>query len=288
MAIEPEPHIRFSEAVRAIASHATGSVLDNVERNLDRWCSHYERAAEDELELSASAVEAGIQSTTVLVLHQATHIAARVIGLTEALIDLINSGHVYAAPPVCRALHEQCCIPPYMALELAPRLKKQRTNDALRILFRLGLGAGPDAGFGFIRPIQVRSLNKAAERWLTNLLKRAGEADEFWATLTQDAYGPLSDLTHPNFRAMNPGFRVPGQPHVRNPPLTDDLLAPIVGPAGLMLQVGGEALTEVVLAAIDHPITYHGKPVWKEGDIYPGREPSAPASWVTPSQRGEV
>jgi hypothetical protein len=253
--------IRFSDEIRTdVAIGDTQVALGILEERLDQLHRLYERAARDELAAGKTLAAGGTKSTTTLVLHQATLISARMIGLAEALIELVNNHFVYAAAPVSRALHEQCCVPCYMADQIVPRLRKQRTNDVLRLLFRIGLGAGPDAGYGDIRPISVTALNVEG----TN-------AQASGTTIKKQAYGPLSDLTHPNWRAMDPFPRRPGEPHILRPALNDELLGAIIGPPALLLIAAGSALTDTVVAAIDHPLEYVGHPDWQDGDLYTER-----------------
>jgi len=261
--------IRFSDEIRTeIADDHTRIVLDIVESNLEHWYGLYDRAARDELSAGTALAQGGGRNSVVVVLHNATLIGARIIGLTETLIELVNSQSVYAAAPVCRALWEQCCVPCYMAEEIGPRLRKHRANDVVRLLMRVGLGTNIDAGYGHIRPIKVKSLNAATQRWVTRHLAVDGQPEEE-IQISRQGYGPLSDLTHPNWRALNPNPRQPGEPHVLRPTLDLEILSAIVGPCGVMLPASRMALSEVVLIAFDHAFEYSGEPVWHDGDLFP-------------------
>lgn len=193
---------RFSDETRARYG-GTGVQMDLVEQDLAAWEHRfhaYEAAAGDAFE---EHMRGGAVTARMLITSQATSIASRLVGLTEACVDEVNRGNVHAAPAIARALFETSCIPFYMRQRVLPRLRKQRVRDVKRLLWRLGLGTTPDAGVGHIRPIKVSSLVKAGREWLEEYLEGVPSEDPL-GNVFQMIYGPLTDSTHPNWSATQP------------------------------------------------------------------------------------
>ena len=242
--------------------------MDMIEGSLGSWEERHARFIERAERAGAETAAAGCQTARALITVQATNIAARLVGLADGFITLANADNTYAAPAVVRALHEQACVPCYMAREVIPRLRKQRVNDVQRLLFRLGLGTGPAAGFGNIRPIAVPALNSAAEQWVDEYLERSGFGVQSAKGITQMIYGPLSDQTHPNFGATGQA-RGSSVVAALRPTVDEEMIDNLLSAAFFMLAVGGEAIDAVVAAAEAVRMEFGSSaPQWKEGELY--------------------
>lgn len=167
---------------------------------------------------------------------------------------------------LCSVLH--------MARELLPRLRKgnpKSVNDLHRILYRLGLGTGPGAGFGTVRAIPIDALNKAASIWVTEYLRVSGQPPAEANDIVRMIYAPLSDRTHPNFGATAPGMkRTPtGEPtYILRPEFDEDGIDQLLSGTFFMLIAAGEALDEVVAVATAHPTPFPpGEPSWDADDL---------------------
>jgi hypothetical protein len=247
--------------------------MDVIEDSLGSWEHRHARFMERAERAAAESAAAGCQTARALITVQSTNIAARLVGLADGFITLANSDKAYAAPAVVRALHEQACVPCYMAREVIPRLRKHRVNDVQRLLFRLGLGTGPAAGFGNIRPIAVPALNSAAEQWIDEYLRRAGSGSQSAKDITQMIYGPLSDQTHPNFGATGRAGADQVVASLR-PAFDEERIDNLLSATFFMLAVGGEAIDEVVATAEAAPMEFSSSgPQWKDGDLYKPGEP---------------
>jgi hypothetical protein len=161
-----------------------------------------------------------------------------------------------------------------MARELVPRLLKgnpNSVNDLHRILYRLGLGTGPGAGFGTVRAIPVDALNKAASIWVTEYLRASGQPPAKADKIVRMIYAPLSDRTHPNFGATAPGMKATprGEPiYTLRPEFDGEAIDQLVSGAFFMLIAAGEALDEIVAVATEHPTPFPpGEPRWHGGDL---------------------
>lgn len=271
--------MEFSESLRVRLTHDQRHFTAGIEASLAAFEARHRQyeAAADHAAREISG--AGHQSATALITSQSTNLAARMVGLTEGFIDLANDDNTYAAPPVVRALHETCCVPCYMAENLLPRLRKGKVNDVHRLLYRLGLGTGPNAGFGHIRPVGVPALNKSAERWIDTYLGDDGSGPT-GAEITRMVYGPLSDRSHPNFGAVHhgstnePGFT---PTYTLRPRFTADLIDQLLSGGFVMLLVAGEALDAVVGEAAHFDMPFPpGEPTWHDGDLWPDA-PTPPA-----------
>jgi hypothetical protein len=265
--------LAFSSRLRTRLPEHHQQFMDMIEASLDSWEQRHAGFMERAERAAAETASTGSQTAQAVIMVQATNIAARLVGLAAGFITLANADNPYAAPAVVRALHEQACVPCYMAREVIPRLRKQRTNDVQRLLFRLGLGTGPAAGFGNIRPIGVPALNSAAEQWIDKYLARAGYGAQAAKDITQMIYGPLGNQTHPNFGATG---RAGGSPVVAalQPAFDEEAIDNLLSATFFMLAVGGEAIDEVVAAVEAAPMEFrHSGPQWKHGDLYRPGEP---------------
>jgi hypothetical protein len=249
--------------------------MDVIEHNLRLWVerhARYERVA-----YAAAEAVKGTDHTSAaaLIMSHATNLAARIVGLTESFIRLVNADEVYGAPPVVRSLHETCCVPCYMARELIPRLCKgtpKSVNHHHRLLYRLGLGTGPGVGYGSVRAIPVDALNRAAAAWVIGYIQANGaRADEATEKAISMIYGPLSDRTHPNFNATAPGVKYTDEGlrvHLLRPHFDQGTIDQLLSATFFMLIAAGEAMDEVVSAAEGHPTPFPpGEPEWESGDL---------------------
>jgi hypothetical protein len=264
----------FSTELRARLPEHQGPFMDTIEQSLGNWIDRHTRFAELAHDAAGEVVGTGHQSALALIASQAANIASRVVGLTEAFIALANDDSVYAAPAVVRALHETCCVPCYMARELLPRLEKgnrKAVNDLRRILYRLGLGTGPGAGFGRLRPIPVDGLNRAATFWVTDYLTIDGTTPPAADRIIRMIYAPLSDRTHPNFGATTPGMSLnpAGQAtYWLRPQFDGDSIDQLLSGTYFMLLVAGEALDNVIAVAKQRPTPFPpGDPEWHPDDL---------------------
>lgn len=92
------------------------------------------------------AAENGQNNVEFLVGITLAGLVTRVRDLTVGTISMVNKGNAHAAPPIARALFETCCVPVYLRRELAPRVRKGRTNQVHKLVFKLSLGGIGDSG----------------------------------------------------------------------------------------------------------------------------------------------
>jgi hypothetical protein len=264
----------FSTELRERLPEHQGQFMDTIEQSLGHWIERHARFEDLAHDAASQVAGTGNQSAVALIASQATNIASRVTGLTEGFITLANGDSVYAAPAVVRALHETCCVPCYMARELLPRLRKgnpKAVNDLRRILYRLGLGTGPGAGFGKLRPIPVDALNRAATTWVTYYLTADGTTPPAADKIVRMIYAPLSDRTHPNFGATTPGMYLNPAgvaTYSLRPQFDGDSIDQLLSGTFFMLLAAGNALDEVIAVARQHPTPFPpGDPEWHPDDL---------------------
>lgn len=278
----------FSAEMRARLPDHHRYFMDVIESNLRLWIGRHARYAELASNVAEQLKDASHTSAALLIASQAAGLAGRIVGLTESFIGLVNDDQVYGAPPVVRSLYETCCVPCYVAREVAPRLRKGTgTNNVHRLLYRIGLGTGPSAGYGHIRPIGVPSLNKAANAWINDYLRSHGEIGTTAEGIAQMIYGPLSDRSHPNFGATSPGVNwgPSGPTYALRPQFDGGSIDELLSAAFFMLIVAGEALDQVVSTAEQHAMPFPpGEPKWDPADLMSPAEASVKAAL---SQRGE-
>lgn len=256
---------QFSHALRSRLSEPENlMVMADIEQSAGAWL-----VLADSYRQMLVEVEEG--TSHALLVLQAAHISVRIANLTEAFIDLVNNDHVLAAPPVARAVYETGCIPCYMVLEVLPRINKE-SNDALRLIYRLGLGGNNEAGFK-IRPITVRALHKAMRRYLAVHFTGIGNLPDTFADETgRYLYGELSDRTHPNFGGFIHSL-APGDEGKRlqlriRPVFTDENIVGLLTSVAIVLVVAASALKETLEVSARHPIPLAGGPDWRDGDRY--------------------
>jgi hypothetical protein len=237
--------VSFRDELRARLADHHRFFLDQIETRIDEWITRHAEYADLAREAAKKLVNTGHSSAEVLILSQAANLAASTLGLSEAFVDLANADRVHAGSPVVRGLHETCCVPCYMAREVIPRLRKGRVNDVRRMLYRLGLGTGPGAGYGRVRPIGVESLNKSANAWIKDYLAAHDRGEVAAQLIDKMVYGPLSDRTHPNFGATHIAMTIGDDalPVFTLRPLYDEgNIDELLSAMFLMLTVAAEAL----------------------------------------------
>jgi hypothetical protein len=183
-------------------------------------------------------------------------IAIRTRELAEAVVTLVNKGNPHAAAPVARALFETCCVPIYLREQMVPRLRKGRVAQVHRLVFRIGLGTIGMFGAEHIRPIKVDSLLGSSRAELTALT--AGLPDEEkqdFAELIDIYYGPLSELTHPNYGAVTLSIEIGIPPTFLHPtPFENWTMHAVVSSAAYILGAGGRAFDAVIQELSEHPM----------------------------------
>jgi hypothetical protein len=183
-------------------------------------------------------------------------IAIRVRELAEAAVTLVNKGNPHAAAPVARALFETCCVPIYLREQMVPRLRKGRVGQVHKLVFRIGLGTIGMFGAEHIRPIKVDSLLGSSRAELTALAASLpDEEKKDFAELIDVYYGPLSELTHPNYGAATLSIEVGLPPTFLHPtPFEDWTMHAVVSSAAYILGAGGQAFDAVLQEMSEHPM----------------------------------
>ena len=240
----------------------------------------------DRFDAARAGVEHGLERATrqrqnnveLLVSVNSVGLASRISQLTEAVIGLVDADNPHAAPPVARALFEMCCVPIYLRRELIPRVTKGRVDAAQKLVFRVGLG-GTGALPGHIKPVAVDALIKAARGELRAMEASLPEQERIQAEQLIDLfYGPLTDLTHPNWAALTLGTDLsnPFDPQFsRSASFDDALIHDVVSSSAYILDRGGKAFDEVLTTlrefGMDLP---NEEPRWSEGEVRQSQEGS--------------
>lgn len=210
----------------------------------------------------------------LLVGISAAGLATRVRQLADGLAGLVNENNPHAAPPVARALFEACCLPVYLERELLPRLRKGRTNAVHVLVFRLGLGGGGALG-GHVKPIAVDALISSARAELKAMEEKLPQAERINAEELIDIYyGPLSELTHPNWAALTLGTEMSFPPRFTSPAAFDGgVMHAVVGSSAYIMSRGGRALDEVLSVLGTTPMDLPNRdPDWRGGEIRSAEE----------------
>jgi hypothetical protein len=90
------PH--FSEALRGRLPGHHRHFMDVIETGLGQWIERHGRFEQLPHAAARDISGTGQQSAAALLTSQATNLAARIVGLTEGFIDLVNLDRTYAAP----------------------------------------------------------------------------------------------------------------------------------------------------------------------------------------------
>ncbi len=179
-------------------------------------------------------------------------IAVRIREQAEAVVTLVNKGNPHAAAPVARALFETCCVPIYLREQMLPRLRKGRVDQVHKIVYRLGLGSIQSPA-EHIKPIKVDSLLGSSRAELDAMAAKlpAHERKDF-AELIEIFYGPLTELTHPNWGAVTLSVTLGLPPAFAHPtPFEDWTMHAVVSSAAYILSAGGRAFDAVLLGTAE-------------------------------------
>lgn len=205
-------------------------------------------------------------------------LAVRVQHLSAATVSLVNKNNPHAAPPVARALFESCCVPIYLQRELLPRLRKGRTNQVHKLVFRLSLGSIGIGEGAHIKPIAVDSLLRSARAELTAMVEGLPKDDRIDAAeLIEIYYGPLTELTHPNWGAINLSTELGFPPKFSlATPFDGITLHAVVSSSAYIMKAGGLAFDTLLADLADVPMDLpNGDPRWEDGETRATSSPPA-------------
>jgi hypothetical protein len=247
---------KFSTAVKG-AFPSFADDFAGIESEIGEWAGRLRDARKSVGEGFARAEDNRQNNAQFLTATYLGGLAVRVRQQADGLVSLVNKGNPHAAAPVSRSLFETCCVPIYLREQMLPRLRKGRVKQVHEVVFRFGLGSTvqmDDADH--IKPIKVKSLLGSSRAELTALAESLPEAEqENFAELIDIYYGPLSDLTHPNYSAVTLGIDIGHPPVFQNPtPFDDWSLHAVVGAAAYILGAGGRAFDEVINDLAEHPM----------------------------------
>jgi len=162
-------------------------------------------------------------------------------------------------------------------------VEKGRTNAVHILVFKLGLG-GIGSLSGHVKPISVDALISSARAELKALEAGIPEADRIGAEELVDIYyGPLSELTHPNWAALTLGTSLDPTKPLEVPDRIGfeegGVLHDVVASSSYILERGGAAFDAVLDALRLTPMDLPNRdPDWNEGDIRPVSAGQAEAS----------
>lgn len=227
-----------------------------VEDGIEAWAHRLRDAQRDVCAGEAQAKEKRQNNVQFLMAIYLGGIAIRVRELAEAAVTLVNKGNPHAAAPVARALFETCCVPIYLREQMVPRLRKGRVAQVHKLVFRIGLGTVGMFGAEHIRPIKVDSLLGSSRAELTALTAGLPEEEkQDFAKLIDVYYGPLSELTHPNYGAVTLSVEVGLPPTFLHPtPFEDWTMHAVVSSAAYILGAGGRAFDAVLQEMSEYPM----------------------------------
>lgn len=231
--------------------------FSEVESETDIWTARLREVRKGVREGEARAEAHRQNNVQLLSAIYLGGIAIRVRELSAGVVSLVNKGNPHAAAPVARALFETCCVPIYLREQMLPRLRKGRVDQVHKLVFRFGLGSTAGLVDGaHIRPIKVESLLGSSRFELAKLEAGLpeGERQDF-AKLIDIYYGPLSDLTHPNYMAVTLSIEVGSPPvFLRPTPFDGGTMHAVVSSAAYILGAGGRAFDAVVAGLSEHPM----------------------------------
>jgi hypothetical protein len=229
--------------------------FDRVESESTEWVRRLEEAEEAVARGFARAEQNRQNNVEFLVGISAVGLAGRIRQQLDAVVALVNQKNCHASPPVARALFEACCVPIYLERELLPRVGKGRIDTVREIVFKLGVGGIGALGGGPIKPIKVDALISAAREQLKQLEEALPEEDrEGVEELIEIYYGPLTELTHPNWAALTLGTRLGMPPQFQYPaPIDDSIIHFVVASSAYGTEAGGLAFDRTLVALRDTP-----------------------------------
>jgi hypothetical protein len=258
------------------------SHFEDYEGAVDRWEERFryaERAHQAE-ERRCAATRVGTAHRLITV--QLTSTAARIVNLANGVVALLNAVNAHSAPAVGRALVESCGVPAYMHQQLVPLLKKAKTERTQVMVYRLGLGTDPGAGWGRLKPYRVSAFVRALGKEARDLAVAEGE-HETGARFQDDMvglYSALTDMTHPNWAAMIFSAEMSEEQSptwMLQPQITESHLNNIAIPCLLAMTFGGRAWDATLDASRAHRMEFVASPTFDEADVHrldgePGEE----------------
>ena len=247
---------KFSTTVKR-AFPDFGDEFAEIENETGEWIARLRKARSAVREGEARAETKQQNNAQFLAAIYLGGIAVRVRELAEAVVSLVNKGNPHAAAPVARALFETCCVPIYLREQMLPRLRKGRVDQVHKLVFRFGLGSSLDSiDAAHIRPIKVDSLLGSSRVELKALASGLPEEEkQDFAELIDIYYGPLSDLTHPNYSAVTLSIELGLPPTFRHPtPFDGGTMHAVVSSAAYILGAGGRAFDAVLEGLSENPM----------------------------------
>jgi hypothetical protein len=240
-------------------------IFDDYEVEVGEW-----EAAFREYAKTAAGEEALLSVTRKLMARrlvaiQATNLASRSVNLANGVVLLLNRRHAHAAPAVARALFETCAMAVYTDRRLVPLLEKRRspkrTDEAHRLLYRLGLGTHPGSETSHVKAIPVDSFVRAIGSEVDEFMQADEDPPPPWVgkqgygEAVRRTYSVLSEFTHPNSLAtgLSQGSDVEW---TLQPDIDDTMLKVTLRPSWVALKAGRVALRDVMHAVTEHPMEF--------------------------------
>lgn len=255
---------QFSTTVRRSFADF-GDDFDAIEVALPSWAARATAVRKAIKRGEKRAAETQQNNVEFLVAITLGGLVTRVRDLTSGVISLVNKDNAHAAPPVARALFETCCVPIYLQREMSPRLKKGKTNQVHKMVFRLTLGGIEVGETDLIKPIRVDSLLSSARIELRAMEELVPDEEKIGAEqLVEMYYGPLSELTHPNWGALQLDTTLGFPPRIAQSATFDRFkLHAVVSSSAYILDAGGRALDGLLVSLEQTPMDLpNGGPNW--------------------------
>lgn len=255
---------KFSTAVRQAFEEFSGD-LDAIEAALPMWAGRAIEVRKSIKHGERRAEERQQNNVEFLVAITLGGLVTRVRDLSSGVISLINKDNAHTAPPAARALFETCCVPIYLQRELITRLRKGRTNHVHKLVFKLALGGIEVGETDLIKPIAVDSLLSSARAELRAMEEKVPEEKKVGAEqLIEMYYRPLTELTHPNWGALQLDTNLGLPPRIAPSATFDGFkMHAVVSSCAYILDAGGRALDSVLAALKGTPMDLpNGGPDW--------------------------
>lgn len=255
---------RFSTSVR----RSFGDFIDDfdaIEGALPLWADRATSVRQAIKRGEKRAAEKQRNNVEFLVAITLGGLVTRVRDLSDGVISLVNKDNAHAAPPVARALFETCSVPIYLQREMVTRLRKDRTNQVHKIVFKLTLGGIEVGETDLIKPIRVDALLSSARAELRAMEKDVPDENKIDAEqLIEMYYRPLTELTHPNWGALQLDTKLGFPPRIASSATFDGFkLHAVVSSCAYILDAGGRALDSVIMALEEAPMDLpNGGPDW--------------------------
>jgi hypothetical protein len=251
---------RFSAELRELFPNrsATFEIIEQLTGQWEARFRQYCEVVQGEFELFRQTEQA---TARYMVASHGANLASRVVNLSNGVVLLLNRRNVHSVGAVARAQFESCAAAVYGERRLVPLLKKRRSDEVHRLLYRLGQGTHPASGVGHWRAIGVPSLIKAMKQEADELmaptvakegLPAEAEGEPYSAAIA-NVYGWLSEFTHPNLPALSLSM-TEDDDWVLQPPVSAQTLGHAVRPVMIGLLVGGKALDRLMDTAKEYPM----------------------------------